>query len=56
VLSNKVLEFFTQHLQDLRCSFREYFPLRDESKNWIKDPFNVDIDILTGLTAAEKMA
>jgi hypothetical protein len=25
-LSNKVLEFFTQHLQDLRCSFCEYFP------------------------------
>jgi hypothetical protein len=46
--------FFNQHLQDLRCSFCEYFPLRDESKNWIKDPFNVDIDKLTGLTAAEQ--
>jgi hypothetical protein len=32
-LSNEVLEFFIQHLQDLRCSFREYFPPRDESKN-----------------------
>jgi hypothetical protein len=38
-LSNKVLEFFIQHLQDLRCSFREYFPPLHESKNWIKDPF-----------------
>jgi hypothetical protein len=53
-LSNEVLELFTQHLQDLRCSFREYFPPRDESKNWIKDPFNVDIGKLTGLTAAEE--
>jgi hypothetical protein len=53
-LSNEVLEFFTQHLQDLRCSFREYFPPRDESKNRIKYPFNVDIDKLTGLTAAEE--
>jgi hypothetical protein len=32
-LSTEVLEFFIQHLQDLRCSFREYFPPRDESKN-----------------------
>jgi hypothetical protein len=46
------LEFFTQHLQDMRCSFREQ--PRDESKNWIKDPFNVDIDKLTGLTVAEE--
>jgi hypothetical protein len=38
-LSKEVLELFTQHLQDLRCSFREYFPPRHESKNWIKDPF-----------------
>jgi hypothetical protein len=38
----------------MRCSFREYFPPRDESKNWIKDPFNVAIDKLTGLTAAEE--
>jgi hypothetical protein len=53
-LSNEVLEFFSQHLQDLRCSFREYFPPRDESKNWIKDQFNVDIDKLTRLTAAEE--
>jgi hypothetical protein len=53
-LSNEVLEFFTQRLQDLRCSFREYFPPRDESKNWIKHPFNVDINKLTGLTAAEE--
>jgi hypothetical protein len=53
-LSNEVLEFFTQHLQDLQCSFREYFPPPDESKNWIKDPFNVDIDKLTRLTAAEE--
>jgi hypothetical protein len=45
------LEFFTQHLQDLRCSFREYFPPRVKSKNWIKDPFKVGIDKLTGLTA-----
>jgi hypothetical protein len=53
-LSNEVLEFFTQHLQDLRCSFREYFSPRDESKNWINDPFNVDIFKLTGLTAVEE--
>jgi hypothetical protein len=53
-LSNEVLAFFTQHLRHLRCSFREYFPPRDESKNWIKDPFNVDIVKLTGLTAAEE--
>jgi hypothetical protein len=43
-LSNKVLEFFAQHLQDLRCSFHEYFPPRDEIKSRIKDPFNVDVD------------
>jgi hypothetical protein len=48
------LEFFTQHLQDLQCSFSEYFPPRAESKNWIKDPFNVDIDKLMELTAAEE--
>jgi hypothetical protein len=53
-LLNEVLEFFTQHLQDLRCCFCEYFPPRDENKNWIKDPFNVYIDKLTVLTA--KMA
>jgi hypothetical protein len=53
-LSNEVLEFFTQHLQDLRCSFHKYFPPRDESKNLIKDPCNVHIDKLTGLTAAEE--
>jgi hypothetical protein len=53
-LSNIVLEFFTQHLQDPRCCFREYFPPRDESKIWIKDVFYVDIDKLTGLTAAEE--
>jgi hypothetical protein len=53
-LSNEVLEFFTQHLQDLQCSFCEYFPPRDERKNWVKDPFNIDIDKLTGLTAVEE--
>ncbi|XP_078503770.1 zinc finger BED domain-containing protein 5-like [Lissotriton helveticus] len=53
-LSNKVLEMFIQHIQDMRCSFRQYFPLPDESKNWIKDPFNVDIDNLMGLTASEE--
>jgi hypothetical protein len=45
-LSHEVLESFTQHLQDM--------PPPDESKNWIKDPFNADIDKLTGLTAAEE--
>jgi hypothetical protein len=54
VLSNEVLEFFIQHLQALRYSFREYFPPRDESKNWIKVSFNVEIHKLMGLTAAEE--
>jgi hypothetical protein len=40
----------------MRCTFCEYFPPPDESKNWIKDPFNVDTDKLKGLTAAEEMA
>jgi hypothetical protein len=48
------LEIFTQHLQDLRCSFRKYFPSRDESKNCIKDPFNVDLHKLRGLAVAEE--
>ncbi|XP_069063693.1 zinc finger BED domain-containing protein 5-like [Pleurodeles waltl] len=53
-LAKEVLDFFIQHLQDMRCSFRQYFPLPDESKNWIKDPFSLDIDNLMGLTSAEE--
>jgi hypothetical protein len=33
---------------------QELYTERDESKNWIKDPFFVDIDKLMGLTAADE--
>ena len=43
-----------RHLKDLQRNFREYFPVPDSSKNWIRDPFSVNMHELEGLTAAEE--
>ena len=41
-------------MKDLKHSFREYFPIPDASKNWIRDPFSVNVNKQEGFTAAEE--
>lgn len=54
VLSEDDTSLIAQHLKDLQHSFREYFPIPDASKNWIRDPFSVNVYELKELTAAEE--
>ena len=53
-LSEVDTSIIVQHLKDLQRNFREYFPVPDSSKNWIRDPFSVNMHELEGLTAAEE--
>jgi len=54
VLSEDDILLIARHLKDLQHSFREYFPIPNASKNWIRDPFSVNVNGLKGLTAAEE--
>jgi hypothetical protein len=53
-LSENDKSLFAQHLKHLQQSFREYFPVPDASKNWIRDPFSVSVHEVEGLTEAEE--
>lgn len=53
-MSKEETSLIAQHLKDLQHSFHEYFPVPDASKNWIRDPFSVNVYEKEGLTAAEE--
>jgi len=38
----------------LKCLFQKYFPVPDKNKNWVVDPFNVDVLEITGLTTTQE--
>lgn len=38
-LSDKDSKYFIQHMGDMQRSFRDYFPVPDISRNWIRQPF-----------------
>ena len=46
-ISEEIRNLFTQQLQDLKISFRDYFPPCDANNKWIWDPFHVDVNELT---------
>ncbi|CAI6349016.1 unnamed protein product [Macrosiphum euphorbiae] len=53
-LSDKDSKYFIQHMSDMQRSFRDYFPIPDISRNWIRQPFEIDIHQINGLTSLEE--
>ena len=53
-LSEEIRNLFIQHLQGLKNSFRDYFPLPDVNNKWIRDPFHVDVKNVKDLTSNEE--
>jgi zinc finger BED domain-containing protein 5/7/8/9 len=53
-LSEKDSKYFIQHMGDIQRSFRDYFPVPDISRNWIRQPFEIDIHQINGLTSLEE--
>jgi len=53
-LSDKDSKYFIQHMGDMQRSFRDYFPVPDISRNWIRQPFEIDIHQINGLTSLEE--
>ncbi|XP_013788783.1 zinc finger BED domain-containing protein 5-like [Limulus polyphemus] len=52
--SEEIRNLFIQHLQGLKNSFRDYFPLPDANNKWIRDPFHVDVKNVKDLTSNEQ--
>ncbi|GFY37291.1 hypothetical protein TNIN_151291 [Trichonephila inaurata madagascariensis] len=44
----------TQHLLNIKQSFREYFPVAESKNNCIRDPFAEDVCKKDGLTSVEE--
>jgi len=40
---SEVDKIIARHLKDMQRSFREYFPVPDSSKNWIRESFSVNM-------------
>ncbi|KAL4136257.1 hypothetical protein QTP88_007808 [Uroleucon formosanum] len=53
-LSDKDSKYFIQHMGDMQRSFRDYFPVPDISRNWIRQLFEIDIHQINGLTLLEE--
>ncbi|CAI6357184.1 unnamed protein product [Macrosiphum euphorbiae] len=53
-LSGEVFKYIKQHIEDLQRSFRDYFPVPDTNRNWIRHPFEIDITQINGLTSLEE--
>jgi hypothetical protein len=49
-LSGEVSKYIKQHIEDLQRSFRDYFPVPDTNRNWIRHPFEIDITQINELT------
>jgi len=41
--------YFIKHMVDMQRSFRDYFPVPDISRNWIRQLFEIDIHKIHGL-------
>lgn len=54
ILPDSIFQSFLKHFTDLKKSFREYFPIPDNSKLWIKNPFSVDFSEISCLSALEE--
>ena len=53
-LSDELKSIFIEHLQNLKNSLRDYFPVLDPSDMWIRNPFMVDVNEIKGLSADER--
>ncbi|VVC34520.1 Hypothetical protein CINCED_3A007729 [Cinara cedri] len=53
-LSDKNSKYFIKHMSNMQRSFRDCFPVPDISRNWIRQPFEIDIHQINGLTSLEE--
>ncbi|KAL4130817.1 hypothetical protein QTP88_008198 [Uroleucon formosanum] len=50
----QVSKYIKQHIEDPQRSFRDYFPVPDINRNWIRHPFEIDITQINGLISLEE--
>jgi hypothetical protein len=53
-LSDNDFKYFIQHMDNMQRSFRDYFPIPNISRNWIRQPFEIDIHQINGLTSLKE--